>query len=203
MVSCQDGKLENVKIIDLGLAKGAAEENSLLTVGAFVGTPAYASPEQFAGIATDIRSDLYSLGVTLWEMLSGKLPFSGSPAELMYQHEHAEPSIEKLKSVPAPVIALLQVLLAKDPNQRFQNPALLLQALTKVRGAIASGLRLTVNELRSASPEVTTNVSKRKPRKQIVRWVLGVGFCLAAVLVAWFFFSRQTLTLRTECRMRS
>jgi serine/threonine protein kinase len=60
MVSLQDGKLENVKIIDLGLAKGVVEENSLSTLGAFVGTPAYASPEQFAGIATDIRSDLYS-----------------------------------------------------------------------------------------------------------------------------------------------
>jgi serine/threonine protein kinase len=111
--SFQEGKLKSAKIIDLGLAKGVAEENSLSTVGAFVGTPAYASPEQFAGLATDIHSDLYSLGVTLWEILSGKLPFSGSPAELMYQHEHAEPSIEKLKSVPAPVTALLQVPIKK------------------------------------------------------------------------------------------
>jgi serine/threonine protein kinase len=54
MVSSQDGKLETVKIIDLGLAKGVAEENTLSTVGAFIGTPAYASPEQFGGIATDI-----------------------------------------------------------------------------------------------------------------------------------------------------
>ena len=151
MVSLQDGKLKSAKIIDLGLAKGVAEENTLSTVGAFIGTPAYASPEQFAGIATDIRSDLYSLGVTLWEMLSGKVPFSGSAAELMYQHQHAEPPVEKLRNVPAPVIALLQVLLAKDPNQRFQSPAQLQKALTKVRGAIASGLRLTADELRSAS----------------------------------------------------
>jgi serine/threonine protein kinase len=50
MVSLQDGKLANAKIIDLGLAKGVAEEHTLSTVGAFVGTPAYASPEQFAGI---------------------------------------------------------------------------------------------------------------------------------------------------------
>ena len=133
MVSLQDGKLENVKIIDLGLAKGVAEENSLSTLGAFVGTPAYASPEQFAGIATDIRSDLYSLGVTLWEMLSGKVPFSGSAAELMYQHQHAEPPTEKLRNVSVPIIALLQVLLAKDPNQRFQTPAQLQQALTRIR----------------------------------------------------------------------
>lgn len=192
MVSLQDGKLENVKIIDLGLAKGIAEENTLSTVGAFIGTPAYASPEQFAGIATDIRSDLYSLGITLWEMLSGKLPFSGSAAELMYQHQHAEPPIEKLKIVPAPVIPLLKVLLAKDPNQRFQSPAQLQKALTTVRGTIASGLRLTANELRSAGNRETQNLSKEKPRTKIVSWAQVLGLVLAGALVAWFFFSGHT-----------
>jgi serine/threonine protein kinase/TolB-like protein/Flp pilus assembly protein TadD len=143
MVSLQDGKLENVKIIDLGLAKGVAEENTLSTVGAFIGTPAYASPEQFAGIATDMRSDLYSLGVTLWETVSGELPFSGSAAEIMYQHQHAALPTEKLRNISAPVIALLQVLLAKDPSQRFQNPAQLLEALTRIKNAIASKSVLT------------------------------------------------------------
>jgi serine/threonine protein kinase len=189
MVSLQDGKLENVKIIDLGLAKGVAEENSLSTVGAFIGTPAYASPEQFAGIATDIRSDLYSLGVALWEMLSGKLPFSGSAAELMYQHQHAEPPIEKLKNVPVPVIVLLQVLLAKDPNQRFQSRVQLQQALATVREAIGSGLRLTADELRSAANQVAADSSKGKPRKQLVRWVVAAGLCFVGLLIAWFLFS--------------
>jgi serine/threonine protein kinase len=190
MVNLEDGKLENVKIIDLGLAKGVAEENSLSTVGAFVGTPAYASPEQFAGIATDIRSDLYSLGVTLWEMLSGKLPFSGSAAELMYRHQHAEPPAEKLRNVPAPVIALLQVLLAKDPSDRFQTPVDLQQALTRVREAIASGSKLNADELRSAG-ELVAVKSKAKPRKQTVRWLLGLGFCLAVISIAWFFDTRH------------
>ena len=49
--------------------------------GAFAGTPEFASPEQFAGIGSDIRSDLYSLGMTLWEMLTGRVPFRGTPAE--------------------------------------------------------------------------------------------------------------------------
>ena len=187
MVSLEDGKLRTAKIIDLGLAKGAAEENTLSTVGAFIGTPAYASPEQFAGVATDIRSDLYSVGVTLWEMLSGKVPFSGSAAELMYQHQHAEPPIEKLKSIPAPVITLLQVLLAKDPNLRFQTPAQLQRALTTVRGAVGSGLRLTADDLRSAVDEATVTSSKEKPRNQPVRWLLGAGLCLTAILTAWFF----------------
>jgi len=84
MVSLEDGRVESAKIIDLGLAKGVVEQDTISTAGSFTGTPGYASPEQFAGIGTDIRSDLYSLGVTLWEMLSGKLPFQGSAAELMY-----------------------------------------------------------------------------------------------------------------------
>jgi hypothetical protein len=54
-------------------------------------------------------------------MLTGKLPFSGSAAELMYQHQHAALPVEKLKSVPKPLITLVQTLLAKDPNQRFQT----------------------------------------------------------------------------------
>jgi serine/threonine protein kinase/tetratricopeptide (TPR) repeat protein len=192
MVSLQDGKLESVKIIDLGLAKGVAEENTLSTVGAFIGTPAYASPEQFAGIATDIRSDLYSLGITLWEMLSGKLPFTGSAAELMYEHQHAEPPIQKLTSVSKPVIALLQVLVAKDPNQRFQSPAQLQNALPKVREAIGSGLGLTADELRSASAQVAESVPKGGPRKQAIRWVLAASLCFAGLLLAWFFLSGRS-----------
>jgi serine/threonine-protein kinase len=99
MVSWEEGRLESVKIIDLGLAKGVAED-TISTVGSFAGTPAYASPEQFAALGTDIRSDLYSLGVTLWEMLSGKPPFQGSAAELLGQHQHAAPPIDKLTGVP-------------------------------------------------------------------------------------------------------
>ena len=189
MVSLEDGKVENVKIIDLGLAKGVAEENTLSTLGAFTGTPAYASPEQFAGIATDIRSDLYSLGVTLWEMLSGKLPFGGTASELMYQHQHAEPPAQELKNVPAPVIALLEVLLAKDPNQRFQNPAQLQQAIAKLRGAIASGLRLTPDELNPAGDQAADKLLKVRPKKRTVRWLLSAGLCLAGMLIAWLFLS--------------
>jgi serine/threonine protein kinase/Flp pilus assembly protein TadD len=191
MVRLKDDGSITAKIIDLGLAKGVAEagtESAVSTPGAFAGTPAFASPEQFAGLGADIRSDLYSVGVTLWEMVAGQVPFGGSPSELMQEHQHAPLPLEQLKGLPQPVVVLLQVMLEKDPNQRFQSPAQLQQALTKTRGAIAPGLRFTADELRSASAEVTPDSSKTKPRKQTVGWVLGVGLCVAGGLFAWFFF---------------
>jgi eukaryotic-like serine/threonine-protein kinase len=131
------------KIIDLDLAKTldeSASEVGISSPGAFVGTPAFASPEQFAGVGVDIRSDLYSLGVTLWEMLTGQVPFRGSPAEVMYQHQHAPLPVEQLKGVPQSLVVLLEVLLEKDPARRFQNPAELLEVMPLVTDAIEKAL---------------------------------------------------------------
>ena len=104
MVSLEEGGDVTAKIIDLGLAKAVNESGSQAAIsmpGAFVGTPEFASPEQFAGVGVDIRSDLYSLGVTLWEMVTGQVPFRGSPAEVMYQHQHAPLPLEQLDHRPA------------------------------------------------------------------------------------------------------
>jgi serine/threonine protein kinase len=119
-----------VKIIDFGLAKAAAASESDITHGGFVGTPAFASPEQLRGADVDIRSDLYSLGVVLWQMVAGKAPFRGSPTEVMYQHQHASSPIEQLKDIPQPVALLLEMLLQKDPSLRFKGPAELLEGNT-------------------------------------------------------------------------
>ena len=101
MVSIEEGSRVAAKIIDPGLAKPAPDapaEAAISTPGAFAGTPEFASPEQFAGVGVDIRSDLYSLGVVLWEMVTGHAVFRGSPAEVMYQHQHA--------SLPQPALAI-------------------------------------------------------------------------------------------------
>jgi len=84
MVRLKEERSVTAKIIDLGLAKTldeSASEAGISTPGAFAGTPEFASPEQFAGVGVDIRSDLYSLGVALWEMVTGHAVFRGSPAE--------------------------------------------------------------------------------------------------------------------------
>src|SRR6202795_193179 len=125
MVSIEEDSTVTAKIIDLGLAKPAPDaptEAAISTPGAFAGTPEFASPEQFAGVAVDIRSDLYSLGVMLWEMLTGHAVFRGTPAEVMYQHQHSPLPIEKLEHVPQPLLVLIEVLPKKDPGGAFQIP---------------------------------------------------------------------------------
>ena len=80
MVSFEEEGAVTAKIIDLGLAKVADESGAQTTIsasGAFAGTPEFASPEQIIGGEVDIRSDLYSLGVSLWQMLTGQVPFRG------------------------------------------------------------------------------------------------------------------------------
>jgi serine/threonine protein kinase/cytochrome c-type biogenesis protein CcmH/NrfG len=191
MVSLEEGRLENVKIIDLGLAEGVADKDTISTGRSFTGTPSYASPEQFAGIGSDIRSDLYSLGITLWEMLSGKLPFQGSAVEVMYQHQHAAVPIDKLKGIPGPIIALLEVLLAKDPGQRFQNPRQFQTAATSVKEALVSGAHLNAKDLRSIGDRATeqsTGIGQRAAR-HFLRWPAIAIVCLTGLLLGWFYYS--------------
>src|SRR6516164_7338535 len=114
MVSFEEGGGVTAKIIDLGLAKpapNAPAESAISIPGAFAGTPEFASPEQFAGVGVDIRSDLYSLGVVLWEMVTGKAPFRGTSAEVMHHHQHAPLPLERLKELPQPIVVLLEKLL--------------------------------------------------------------------------------------------
>jgi serine/threonine-protein kinase len=126
-----------VKVIDFGLAKAvAAAGQGDLTHGGFIGTPAFASPEQCAGGEVDARSDLYALGITLWEVLTGQAPFRGPAAEVIDQHLRAPLPLERLKGLPQPVVALLQMLLEKDPARRFQSAAELLRVLPSVTGSL-------------------------------------------------------------------
>src|SRR5271167_3831166 len=165
MVSLEEEGAVVAKIIDLGLAKAVNEPGSQTAIsitGGFAGTPKFASPEQFAGVGVDIRSDLYSLGVMLWQMVTGQALFNGSPAEVMYQHQHAPLPVEQLKGVPQPLVVLLELLLDKDPARRFQSPAELLKVMPMVRDAIDAGRRITRQSLQK-TPHADSRVGTRKP----------------------------------------
>jgi serine/threonine protein kinase len=165
MVRLKDDGSTTAKIIDLGLAKVVNEpsaQTAISTPGAFAGTPEFASPEQFAGIGADIRSDLYSLGITLWVMVTGRAPFQGTPGEVMYQHQHAPLPLEQLKDVPQPVVVLLEKLLKKDPAQRFQTPHGLLKATPAITGAMNARRRITPQSLQK-TPSMASRTGTRKP----------------------------------------
>jgi serine/threonine protein kinase len=164
MVSLEEGGALTAKIIDLGLAKAVDEpgaQTAISTPGAFAGTPEFASPEQFAGVPVDIRSDLYSLGVTVWEMVTGKTPFRGTPGEMMYQHQHAPLPLEQLKDGPQQVVVLLEKLLEKDPAQRFQTPNELLKAIPTITAALDARRRINRRSLYK-TPSLASGVGTRK-----------------------------------------
>ena len=125
MVTHEDADEEIVvKVIDFGLARPSAssEDSPPLTIGGFVGTPQYASPEQLEERPLDARSDFYSLGVTAWFLLTGRVPFTGSLATVCQQQLTQPPPWEQLSpSVPTCVRGLLGHLLAKDATRRPQN----------------------------------------------------------------------------------
>src|SRR6516162_9418890 len=165
MVRLKEEGSVTAKIIDLGLAKTldeSASEAGISSPGTFVGTPEFASPEQFAGVGVDIRSDLYSLGVTLWAMLIGQVPFRGAGAEVMYQHFHAPLPLEQLRDVPQPVVILLEKLLVKDPARRFRTPNELLKAIPTITGAIDARRRIARQSLLK-TPSAASRVRGRKP----------------------------------------
>jgi serine/threonine protein kinase len=133
IVRTPDGR---VKLLDLGIARdiGAARPGggALTEDGMTLGTPFFVSPEQARGEAVDGRSDLYSLGVTLFFLATGERPFTGAaPAEVMRRHiEDAVPSARVLRPALSPGLdALLQKLMAKDPRRRYQSASELAAAI--------------------------------------------------------------------------
>jgi serine/threonine protein kinase len=115
-----------VKVIDFGLAKRAKGESgdscALTKAGGFVGTPQFASPEQMEEGDVDIRSDIYSLGVTLYFMLTGKPPFSGSAGQIMGQHLYKSVPMAPLAQLPKCVVALIERMTSKERIKRPQTP---------------------------------------------------------------------------------
>jgi serine/threonine protein kinase/tetratricopeptide (TPR) repeat protein len=142
MLAGDEATAIHAKVIDFGLAKATADTlgEMDLTQGGFVGTPTFASPEQFDRTEVDPRSDIYSLGATIWFALTGLPPFSGQTVEAIRNNQKNAPlPVGQLRArkVPAPVITLLRRTLAADPTRRPASARELMELLQSIRRRLA------------------------------------------------------------------
>jgi eukaryotic-like serine/threonine-protein kinase len=148
------------KVMDFGIAKRwDAATTQLTETGTIIGTPEYMSPEQAQGLAMDGRSDLYSLGLMLYEMITGRVAFRGTtPVATLLLHVQAPPPLDgpEAARVPAPLLAVLRRVLAKKPTERYANAAEMRAALhAALGGATAAAAAQTGPASRTVLLEAT------------------------------------------------
>lgn len=127
-----------IKVMDFGIARDVTMD-SMTTTGMFVGTALYSSPEQAGGERVDIRSDIYSLGVVLYQLLTGTAPFQAdTPRALLLRVMQGNPvPVQSIRiDLPAPVAKIVEKMLAREPERRFQDPGELLAALAALTGSV-------------------------------------------------------------------
>ncbi|MET9507216.1 protein kinase [Streptomyces flavidovirens] len=132
-----------VKVMDFGIARAMQSGvTSMTQTGMVVGTPQYLSPEQALGRGVDARSDLYSVGIMLFQLVTGRLPFDAdSPLAIAYAHVQEEPVAPSSinRSVPPGVDALVARALKKNPNERFPSAAAMRDECARVSGSGQAG----------------------------------------------------------------
>ena len=141
----RDGLADFVKVLDFGIAKVHLDEGSghkpLTQIGTIFGTPQYMSPEQGQGKPVDGRSDLYALGIMLYEMLTGKLPFDADDLVVLIMRQVTEAPPPLPASIPAPVRALTAQLLEKKPEARVQSALELVERIDGLLAELAASSR--------------------------------------------------------------
>ncbi len=162
----------SVKVTDFGIARATAL-STMTRTGALMGTPHYMSPEQAQGQRVDVRSDIYSLGIVLYQMLSGQLPFEAdTPFEVMRQHIEERPTpVRRLRSqVPAALDRIVQRCLEKSPERRYPTPRDLALALREAAPGIgyARGQQQRPAQ-RPAAPPAQRAAPPRSPQPRPVR----------------------------------
>ena len=164
------------KLIDFGLVRDGTDQPASVSSSAvrtgFIGTPHFASPEQFAGKTAEARSDIYSLGVTLWFALTGKLPFDGTREEIRQKQLSGVLPLEQLKGIPRTVVDLIKRMLEVDPAKRPQSPAALKEQLNNCIAAI--------------------DAAKQRHRRRLAYSALAAAVIITCILAASYILQRKS-----------
>ncbi|MFT3797892.1 Stk1 family PASTA domain-containing Ser/Thr kinase [Microbacterium sp.] len=212
-----------VKVMDFGIARAVSDSSSTVAeTTAIIGTAAYFSPEQAKGEPADARADLYSAGVVLYELLTGRTPFRGdSPVAVAYQHVSETPATpsELIGTVPRSLDAVILRALAKDPYQRYQDAASFREALDAALDGRAPSKRQVgtlTSELYGANPrqaaetarslhQLSTDTTMRRTQPgPPAAWIWAGVAILAVVLISvliWVMTSRPGQTVAPNARV--
>jgi serine/threonine-protein kinase len=160
-----------VKLMDFGIAR-AGDGHSLTMTGTTLGSLGYMSPEQVQGEATDARSDLYSVGVSLYEMVTGQRPFrADSDFSLMTAHvrELPKPPVELHPGLPPALNEIILMSIAKEPAQRFQSAEAFANALSSVRteAAAANAAALKASEASTVECTILPSIPANPPKQPV------------------------------------
>ena len=189
-------------LTDFGIARAIDSGTSLTRIGTLVGTPAYMSPEQIKGLELDGRSDLYSLGIVLYEMLTGSQPYRAD-STLSLALKHISESLPALPSEMAHFQPVLDRLTARERNERFANGAEVMAALNhidrmpRINGPAAAAVRNptprhndSVTELREVPPAEATPKPPLLPRSTRLLWI-GLGTVAISGAVAMTYMTSR------------
>jgi len=179
-----------IKVMDFGLAKvqeGGDKEATML--GTVIGTPKYISPEQGMGNPADIRSDIYSLGIVMYEMATGRIPFESETAMSMIRHHIYDTAVSPSsynKEIPTGLEAIIMKCIQKDPNKRYANPNQLLEDITAFRQQ-----RAPVHAAQQAlEATMISDLVRKKKRSRLVLYSAVAGIIVIAGGVALWMLTK-------------
>ncbi|MFC2141894.1 protein kinase [Acidobacteriota bacterium] len=180
----------NARIMDFGIARSLAEKG-ITGAGVMIGTPEYMSPEQAEAKEIDQRTDIYSLGVILYEMVTGQLPFEGdTPLAVAMKHKGEPPKDpqELNPQIPEDLSRVILRCLEKDKEDRFQNAGDVRSELTGIEKGMPTSDRIIPERIPSTSKEITVTFRRR--------WLLIplLFVVLVAALLAFLFLKKGNPT---------
>lgn len=196
-----EGSTEQVKLLDFGMAKLCAPEIDMVrtTTGAWIGSPAYMSPEQWKSLPTDRRADIYSLGLVLYEVLTGVHPFRAA-TQYEWQCAHLQapvPPFPPSLHLPGDLHVLIQSMLSKEPDDRPPTMSEVAESLRQWRQLPAYHPHLRRSSPHDKAPGETLPRQEASQQRRVQRRWMTAGFILIPLLgSSWHLLTEQQIVPR-------